>query len=186
MMSIQQHGEGIFTIDSFLSWEECAQLIERSELLGYQPADVDIHGQRQMLNMVRNNERVDLESSGLATKLWERLHHYALPMIDGQGAIGLTPFFRFYRYEGAQKFNMHKDGKKEYEGNSTRLTLLVYLNNLDNTGATRFRDAQVDVIPQAGKALLFRHELWHAGMPVNDGVKYVLRTDVLFSRGAMA
>lgn len=58
--------------------------------------------------------------------------------------------------------------------------MLVYLNSLEDSGSTRFRDAQVDVFPRVGKAVLFRHELWHAGMPVNDGVKYVLRTDVLF------
>lgn len=181
-MVFQKIAEGVFTIDNFLSPRECEQLIEHSESLGFKPADVDVHGQRQMLSMIRTNERVDLESPELAKQLWNRLPREKLPIIDGQSPVSLTPFFRFYRYEGEQKFNMHKDGSKEFEGNRTKLTLLIYLSSLDGSGATRFRDGQLDVFPQAGKALLFRHELWHAGMPVKEGVKYVLRTDVLFGQ----
>lgn len=179
-MPVQQLAEGIFTIDNFLSPTECEELIKRSESLGYTPADVDVHGQRQLLAIIRNNERVDIESPELVKQLWDKLQHTKLPIIEDQPPTGLTPFFRFYRYEGAQKFNMHKDGNKEFDGKRTRLTLLVYLNSLEESGATRFRDAQLDVFPQTGRALLFRHELWHAGMPVNNGIKYVLRTDVLF------
>lgn len=179
-MELQQLAEGIFTIDHFLDEDECKRLIELSESLGYKPADVDIHGQRQMLSIIRTNERVDMESSELAKQFWYKLNAMNIPMIDGKHAIGLTPVFRFYRYEGEQKFNMHKDGRKECSGNHTRMTMLVYLNDLEGAGATRFRDADIDVFPQSGKALLFQHELWHAGMPVKNGIKYVLRTDVLF------
>jgi hypothetical protein len=179
-MQIQQLAEGIFIIDNFLTQEECEELITRSESLGYKPADVDVHGQRQMLSMIRTNERVDVESLALATQMWEKLKTIHLPAIESNQPVGVTPFFRFYRYEGEQKFNMHKDGSKEYQGDHTRLTMLVYLNSLEDSGPTRFRDAQVDVFPRVGKAVLFRHELWHAGMPVNNGIKYVLRTDVLF------
>lgn len=179
-MQIQQLAEGIFTIDNFLTQEECEELIARSESLGYKPADVDVHGQRQMLSMVRTNERVDVESQVLATQMWEKIKTINLPAIGSNQPVGVTPFFRFYRYEGEQKFNMHKDGSKEYLGDHTRLTMLVYLNTLEDSGSTRFRDVQVDIFPRVGKVLLFRHELWHAGMPVNSGIKYVLRTDVLF------
>lgn len=179
-MQLQQIAEGIFIVDNFLTPEECEELIARSELLGYKPADVDVHGQRQMLSMIRTNERVDMESLEIAEQFWKKLRTLKIPEIDSEQPIGVTPFFRFYRYEGEQKFNMHKDGRKEHKGNHTRLTILVYLNDLEDSGATRFRDAQVDVFPRVGKAVLFRHELWHAGMPVNNGIKYMLRTDVLF------
>ena len=178
-MQLLQIAEGIFTIDNFLTPEECEELMAQSESLGYKPADVDVHGQRQMLSMVRTNERVDMESPEIAKRFWEKLKTIILPVAGGKQPVGLTPFFRFYRYEGEQKFNLHKDGSKEFEGKHTQLTLLVYLNSLDKSGATRFRDAKLEVFPKTGRALIFRHELWHAGMPVANGAKYVLRTDVL-------
>lgn len=149
--------------------------------MGYKPADVDVHGQRQMLSMIRSNQRVDMESPEIAEQFWQKLKAMNIPALDGRQPIGLTPFFRFYRYEGDQKFNMHKDGRKEYKGSYTQLSMLVYLNNLEGSGATRFRNSPIDVFPKSGKALLFRHELWHAGMPVNNVIKYVLRTDIVFS-----
>jgi prolyl 4-hydroxylase len=163
-VQLQQIAEGIFIVDNFLAPEECEKLIARSESLGYKHADVDVHGQRQMLSMIRTNERVDMESLEIAEQFWKKLRTLKIPKIDSEQPIGVTPFFRFYRYEGEQKFNMHKDGRKEYSGNHTRMTMLVYLNDLEGAGATRFRDADIDVFPQSGKALVFQHELWHAGM----------------------
>ena len=31
-------------------------------------------------------------------------------------------------------------------------------------------------------ALIFNHDLEHCGMPVTDGYKYILRTDIMFRR----
>jgi hypothetical protein len=37
------------------------------------------------------------------------------------------------------------------------------------------------IVPRAGDALWFQHRLLHAGNPVTGGVKYVLRSDVLYA-----
>jgi hypothetical protein len=39
----------------------------------------------------------------------------------------------------------------------------------------------IDVKPERGMALLFKHEVLPEGATVNAGRKYVLRTDVMFS-----
>ena len=46
-------------------------------------------------------------------------------------------------------------------------------------GATEFADAD-RVLPEAGKALFFDHHVLHQGAPVREGLKYVLRTDVMY------
>jgi hypothetical protein len=38
----------------------------------------------------------------------------------------------------------------------------------------------LSVLPYPGKALVFRHDVLHTGAQVLDGVKYVMRTDVMF------
>lgn len=173
--------EGIFVANSFLSPVETDQYIQVSEYEGYKPADVDVHGERQMLTMIRDNDRVDLQSMEIAESLWQRIDKSTLPVIDNLIASGLTPYLRFYRYQGDQKFQLHKDGSKEYQGKKSYYTLLIYLNDLPDSGATRFRESNLLVYPEAGKALLFKHDLWHAGLAAKDGIKYVIRADMLFS-----
>ena len=67
---------------------------------------------------------------------------------------------------------------------ASALTLMVYLNDDFVGGGTDFyhedQTPRLSVEPERGMALVFRHELLHAGAPVQRGRKYVLRTDVLY------
>jgi hypothetical protein len=38
--------------------------------------------------------------------------------------------------------------------------------------------------PQLGMALIFPHRLLHRGVEVESGIKYILRTDVMYSENA--
>lgn len=67
------------------------------------------------------------------------------------------------------------------QGRVSRLTLLVYLNDGFEGGATDFRDFAVT--PRTGDALLFVHDTWHEGQAVTRGHKYVLRSDVMYADG---
>lgn len=96
------------------------------------------------------------------------------------------------------------------------LTLNVYLNGVDTAqhgGATRFyadctpaeshalwsQPASVagaplqhthrigaSVAPRAGRAVVFAHDMLHDGERLRAGVKYLLRTDVVYVTGAPA
>jgi prolyl 4-hydroxylase len=41
---------------------------------------------------------------------------------------------------------------------------------------------EISVEPRTGRALVFDHGIEHQGAPVVAGVKYVLRTDLMFRR----
>jgi len=67
------------------------------------------------------------------------------------------------------------------------MTLMLYLNAPRKGGATNFLDhsdegRMVSVKPEAGLALLFEHNLYHEGARLDVGVKYAIRTDVMFRR----
>jgi hypothetical protein len=100
------------------------------------------------------------------------------PAPAGQTAQGLPKDLRFYKYSAGERFKMHKDGAWTERGLTSQLTLLVYLNAGFEGGDTQFRDCTVT--PQTGDALLFLHDTWHEGTAVTSGVKYVLRSDVLY------
>jgi hypothetical protein len=55
---------------------------------------------------------------------------------------------------------------------------MIYLNDNFKGGETRFNDFVV--APKKGSALVFYHYLEHEGAEVIEGIKYVLRTDIMF------
>jgi hypothetical protein len=69
------------------------------------------------------------------------------------------------------------------------MTLNIYLDTVSTSagGVTRFLSSSQEVItkiqPELGQALMFRDDVWHDGEELSDGVKYLLRTDVMYARG---
>lgn len=178
-MRVIAHTDRVFSVEDFLDTEECTALIELAEARGFAAADVRAPGGARAMPHVRNNERVVFESPEWVQRLWQRLHGVALPALHGELAIGLPRALRFYKYGPGQRFRMHKDGPWQEDGRSSRLTLLVYLNEGFAGGDTDFRSFRV--VPRRGAALLFVHDTWHEGAAVEAGSKYVLRSDVMYA-----
>lgn len=177
-MDLHPHSDRVFSMDSLLSADECTCLIDDSERHGFTEAGVRTAAGQRMMQNVRNNERAQFESPIWVDRLWQRLSKASLPALDGQVAMALPKELRFYRYSAGQRFKMHKDGSWSEAGLTSKLTLLVYLNDDFLGGETDFRDFKI--IPRRGTALLFIHDTWHEGSAVTEGVKYVLRSDVLY------
>ncbi|MDH0866759.1 2OG-Fe(II) oxygenase [Mitsuaria sp. GD03876] len=178
-MQIHVHNDRVFTVPGFLSPAECAEVTALAEQGGFEAATVRTYLGPKMLTDIRNNERAMVESADWVARLWERLRGLPLPELDGQRAVGLPKDLRFYRYSPGQRFRMHKDGPWREDGRVSRLTFLVYLNDGFAGGGTDFRDFVVQ--PETGTALLFIHDTWHEGSEVTAGVKYVLRSDVMYA-----
>ena len=178
--SLTKINEGIFTIPDFLTSKECLRLISQSENIGFENATITTAEGPVVDHSVRNNSRVILDDLQLAAELWIKLREVLPTFLDGRQAIGLNERFRFYRYESTQRFAGHIDGRFRREnGEESRLTFMVYLNDGFTGGETAFEQAFIS--PVSGMALIFRHELFHEGKPVTSGRKYVLRSDVMFN-----
>lgn len=191
MLAVHRYDEDVWTVADALTANECADFIARGEAIGFEPASVSLPTGAQMMSHIRNNDRVILDDAALAATLWERMKPYAPATFDGFAATGLNPRLRYYRCEPGQRFKRHKDGRVVLpSGETSRVTLMFYLNDGCEGGETAFRDygfgsggkkGEFVVIPTAGSALFFTHERWHEGSPVRAGVKYVLRTDVFYA-----
>jgi predicted 2-oxoglutarate/Fe(II)-dependent dioxygenase YbiX len=175
--SIQIHSPRAFSIPAFLTAQECSQLIQLAQAHGFSSAGVRTTEGERSMPTIRNNEQTMVEAPEWVSLMWSRLCAVDMPAIDGAKAAGLPKDLRFYKYSPGQRFKMHKDGPWQENGMTSRLTLLVYLNDDFTGGQTDFREFKV--APEAGSALLFVHDTWHEGMQVVEGVKYVLRSDVL-------
>lgn len=195
------HTPKIWTIENFLSEEECQNLIIFSENKSYEEATVSLKSGAKMMKNIRNNERLIYDDTQLAHNYWEKLKEFCPKFINeiveeenhttNYQAIGLNPRFRFYKYESNQRFKKHIDGRvklekdgKEYE---SRITFMIYLSDDFEGGQTIFdyknANNEIEVIeiqPKIGTALCFVHEIKHEGIPVPKGTKYVLRSDIMF------
>ena len=171
----------IFTITNFLSREECDTLIQKSEAMGYEEATVTAAGGVQrMLKEVRNNERVLYKDESYAALIWKRLQDFAPVGNTDRTACGLNELFRFYKYSPGQRFKMHKDGSFIRDASeASEYTFMIYLNEDYTGGETVFASGET-IRPQTGAALIFHHPLRHEGRLLTAGVKYVLRTDIMY------
>ena len=177
-LHVHRHSDRVMSVDAFLTPQECADLVALADRHGFVAAQVRTEGGARPLPHIRNNERAQFAAPLWTRRLWERLEQLALPQLDGQAPAGLPADLRFYRYSPGERFKMHKDGPWEEHGLRSKLTLLVYLNQGFGGGDTDFRDFRVT--PSTGSALIFMHDTWHEGVALTTGVKYVLRSDILY------
>ncbi|MDB5870078.1 MAG: putative iron-regulated protein [Polaromonas sp.] len=178
------YGAGLFTIKEFLTPGECAEYIRGSEATGYEEAAIQTASGSEIAKDIRNNDRIVFDDARLAETLFERAKA-CLPNELNQWVLsGLNERFRFYRYVPGQYFKWHKDGfYLKSDDEVSLLTFIIYLNDGYEGGNTEF---QWEIIkPEAGMALVFPHAMRHQGAAIYHGIKYVLRTDVMYRKQAL-
>ncbi len=170
-----------FTIPDVLDAAECAQLVARIDALGPSAAPITTARGFEMRPDIRNNRRVIFDDVPLAAELYRRIEPALPRSLCGMAPVGANERFRCYRYDPGMRFAPHYDGAFiRDETERSQLTLRVYLNEGFAGGATAFHDFGVEVVPRTGMALLFQHFTLHEGCVVRSGVKYALRSDVMY------
>ncbi|KAM9965431.1 hypothetical protein ACTFIW_005247 [Dictyostelium discoideum] len=179
------------TIENVFTKEECEELIRLSEEKGYEPALVNIgNGQQELMTDVRNNDRCIIDTEELSNKIYERIKEFIPQDFRGHKVVSLNERLRFLRYYPGQEFKAHFDGSYERTegpktGERSHVTCQLYLNDVEKGGETTFfvgpNQEEIKVNPSTGMVILFQHRILHQGSPVVSGVKYVIRTDVMYN-----
>lgn len=188
--------DGYKIINSVIDKNMCEWLIANSERIGYKAADISYAEGAKMNTDIRDNSRVLMQDEmfreGLETALMPYVPMTRMFIKEGgevshRKFLRLSGNFRFYKYEPGQKFKRHRDGNVLEEGGIALVTVLVYLNTVDpyDGGFTNMCDRMLEnpvlVQPLEGRVLMFDHSLMHSGDELKNGVKYVLRTDLIYS-----
>jgi predicted 2-oxoglutarate/Fe(II)-dependent dioxygenase YbiX len=122
------------------------------------------------------------DDAGLAGELFERIRGALPERLCHRRPVGVNERFRCYRYEPGQRFAAHYDGAfQRSRSERSELTFMIYLNEDFVGGETAFHEHDAVVRPSTGMALLFQHQLLHEGCVIRSGVKYVLRSDVMYA-----
>ena len=173
----------LFIVRHFLDPTTCAALIERIDARR-RPSDIvdDL-----WIANFRTSETCDLDSTDpvvadVERKISELL---GLPLDHGEPLQG-------QRYAPGQEFRPHTDtfnpGGYDFlvhtqRGGQRSWTAMIYLNQPEDGGATRFKTIGKTIQPETGKLLTWNNLLadgtpnpatLHQGMKVRRGTKYVL------------
>ncbi|WP_299121839.1 2OG-Fe(II) oxygenase [uncultured Tenacibaculum sp.] len=181
MKKVELHPE-IFTIENFFTVDECKEYLELYKNTTFEEAKISIDGKQVMNKNIRNNDRHIFFNQKLAENLWYKLKQFVPEKVGFYKALELNEMFRVYKYSTGQRFKMHIDGSFRRNLNEESLySFLIYLNDNFEGGETDFRKL-FTIAPKQGTALVFRHRLKHEGKEIISGVKYVLRTDIMYKR----
>ncbi|GKY92115.1 hypothetical protein MPSEU_000182900 [Mayamaea pseudoterrestris] len=185
----------IWTVNDVLSPTECRNWIEHME----KESHLMQHNKQRATRYMAHRECFELrkDDPDVAQKIFERFPASLLQILPLEtAALGCNPNIRLYKYIPGHKFGMHVDVTDTVpplqgsNGNPTytRVTVLIYLSECKG-GATRFErphgsGKDIVYVPKIGSMLLHLHGddcLPHAGDLVEKGIKYVFRTDLVFS-----
>lgn len=172
----------VWTVDDALPPELCAAYARRLREGVTEVAPIAGHDGPEIDLAVRNNTRLMWDDADEANSLLDRVAARVPRVLSGMKLAGANPRLRLYRYGPGERHGTHWDTVVELAGGvKSLLTLVFYLNDDFEGGATDFPELERRIEPRAGSALLFQHRILHEAMEVRAGEKLVLRTDVLYA-----
>ena len=175
----------LYTIDHFLTKEECDQIIQEIDNSDLEQSTVyaDHRGERKLSDTRTSQTCFFKNNSKIITELESRIckeigiNNRFSEQIQGQ------------KYSVGQEFKRHVDffdpilvqENKTVKGQRT-WTFMIYLNDVEEGGYTSFPYAFASIIPKVGRAVIWNNLnnkdgnefSSHCGMPIIKGEKYIL------------
>eukprot|EP01083_Nonionella_stella_P029538 81269_1 len=183
-------GGWVVLIRDVFTKQECDELIQFSERIGYEDALVNIgYGRQQKIPSFRNCKRMMIDNYDMIHCLWSRTHRFIPTYFNRRRRISFNERLRFLRYYKGEFMGPHFDGTYvRANGERSQLTFLLYLNDGFKGGNTTFLDTfdangkgrYAPNITQ-GMVVMFQHDLYHEGSMLEEGRKYIIRTDVMYT-----
>lgn len=187
-------------VPGVLSEDECERIIRSCEAHGFEEALLNIGcGKQVLVTNVRKSLRCVIDDVKAADILWERMHQAAPYTIMHGGmswqCVGLNERMRVLKYEPGDYYVSHSDGTfvrpagactaTGEPGDTSFFTVMFYLNTPVKGGGTNLISStdskQVShVKPCTGQALIFDHSIRYEAATLESGVKYAIRTDVIY------
>jgi hypothetical protein len=183
--------EGVI-VRGTLTHNECRAIIDLTEGKGYQDAKDYCH-----MYFDRYNDRLMADDPELSQFIWDRVKEFIPQRVrafeEEWELDRLNTRFRFCKYTKDMYFGAHTDGTYMTDQNHRSiLTCMFYLNGHDDFkgGLTNFihykgKKLKYSVVPEPGLCVIFPQanlDFYHEGTKVTDGLKYIMRTDVMYRK----
>jgi hypothetical protein len=181
------YGQFAMVIPNVYTPEECKAWIADIESHELTSAAIRVDGAQVVDSSVRRCKRWMDDNVERTNDLWKRIRAY-VEMYEAEDAfaVGLNPRLRCLKYEPGDYFMPHYDDSHDMGDEFSLLSAIVYLNDTFEGGETVFLDENVpkDKVvhrPQQGSVLLMEQSILHEGVTPTSGIKYIVRTDVMFT-----
>jgi len=176
-------------VENVFKFNEVKELINVSENQGYIKAGLtsDKFKKQKVDEYVRKSDRVIIDSPELAELIENRIKHAIPKIYKGMKYDSINERFRFLKYDGEGHFNRHTDGHYQDQDKVSLITILIYLNQ-DYQGAyTTFFKDKYDKIgfalpPKTGMVCLMDQDIEHQVPELEKGVKYVVRSELMYKK----
>lgn len=176
----------IYAINNFLSDEECDHYINISKDKFKQALVSGNNGGILSSNRTGKNCWINHDNDEITLKVAKRISeivNYPLENAESFQIIHYDKSQHYYNhYDGWLFNNSEKSNRCLLHGGQRMVTALVYLNNVEKGGETRFTRLKLNIMPDKGKLLVFNNcnkdtntvneQSEHSGMPVIEGEKY--------------
>jgi len=184
---------GVLVLRNVFTSEECDKMIQAAEMYGFEDLS------HIYPPAYRNNDRVMVEDTEFVSHWYHRMESYIIPYIESLDNPCKNPLgpvqrmnnrLRICKYTKNGIFGQHRDASVSYDGMQSHFTVMAYLNDIDVSqgGATRFftdsdpETPQFSVQPEKGLVVIFPHHYLHDGELCLAASKYIIRSDILFSK----
>jgi hypothetical protein len=160
---LPRDGVGFDIVDDVLAPTTCRGLIDETE------------GDRPRSSII--------DAPVLALRLFYRLAAHLPLTLDGAELAGLKPQLRCIEYRCGEGTQAHRDPIREtIDGLRSSMSVIVFLDDQFDGGGIEFPELGRVVEAKLGRAVVFPHSLLHADRIVERGCKWVLETEVYYSR----
>lgn len=198
--------QGVYFIKNLFSEKECGEIISKTISYYKSLKDEYLESERKcnrILSINHNLANVIWERIKILN-----FPNDAIPIGFGTDGIweasGVNECIRYIQYESPSiGFLPHRDASFiRDEDNRSIYTIIIYINEDFEGGHTQIYQPNMervepilvkdelkngyqillDFIPKIGSAIIFDHDTIHKGCPVIKGTKYIIRTDIIFTR----
>ncbi|KAJ3232720.1 hypothetical protein HDU81_002770 [Chytriomyces hyalinus] len=182
-----------FTAANIISPQECISLITTLEEIGFEKALISVGPGKEVLDETyRKSQRRIIDSVPLSEAIWERIKHLVPETVLSPAGlqmkvVGLNERLRVLKYVPGDSFKPHRDSTFSRGNEMSVFTVQVYLNDCDEGGSTamwgdgKSSDIKREARCETGQVAIFSHRIMHEGSEVVKGVKYTIRTEVMYN-----
>ena len=177
----------LYVVDNFLSNDECDAFIKASEGKLQPSTVINLDNELQHENRTSENCWIEHDANDMVHEVSKRLS------ILVQIPIRNAEQYQLVYYKKGAKYMPHfdsfdyetEDGKKYWEpGGQRMITVIAYLNDVEEGGETGFPKLDINIPPKKGDVVVFHNciegtteinpDALHAGSPVVSGEKWAV------------